>query len=325
MQNMPSKKVISVIIIASSIVVAAIGTDLLKKYDSRKNESPTAKKSLTVQEKFLEAARNNILSVDTDGDGLFDWEEELRGTDKNNKDSDGDSTSDGDEIKAGRNPLKPGPGDKLENISNTPDKIFANVDYTPGTVSEGAATSLISNYFALKQSGQATPTNKQELTSKIAEQAQMLSEIPNEYSITDVKTFPDYEKEMVKEYGNNFATIVVNYYALFGRIKGDSDSEYINNVAIVFSSFAHELSKLTIPRGNLENHLDFINNIAKINVALNTLNESNKDPIMALFVLSEYETISNSQPKLFSEISKYFKSNDIIFSDSEQGAMWNNF
>lgn len=325
MQNMPSKKVISVIIIATAVVIAIIGSDLLKKYDQRKLASGDSNKAISAQEKFLEIARNNIISSDTDGDGLFDWEEELRGTDKNNKDSDGDSTPDGEEIKAGRDPLKRGPGDKLENFSEIPEKIFKNVDYTPGTISEGAATSLISNYFALEQSGENTPENKAELATKIAEQAKILSEIPNEYSITDVKTFPDFEKEKVREYGNNFATIVVNYYAVFGRIGGGTDSEYIKNVATVFSSFAHELSKLPIPRGNLENHLEFINNIAKISTAITTLNQSSKDPLMALFVLSEYESISNNQPKLFSEISKYFKSGGIIFSDSEPGAMWNNF
>lgn len=322
---MPSKKVISVIIIASAVVIAIIGSDLLKKYDQRKSEEKESNKALSAQEKFLEIAKNNIISSDTDGDGLFDWEEELRGTDKNNKDSDGDKTSDGDEIKSGRDPLKMGPGDKLENFTETPRKIFENVEYTPGTVSEGAATSLISNYFALKQSGQDSPENKAELTTQIAEQAKILSEIPNEYSITDVRTFPDFEKEKVKEYGNNFATIVVNYYAAFSKIKGSSDKEYIGNVATVFSSFAHELSKMPIPRGNLDTHLEFINNIAKINVALTTLNQSEKDPLMALFILSEYESISNNQPQLFSAIANYFKSNGIIFSDSEQGAMWNNF
>lgn len=324
MQNMPSKKVVSVIIIASAIVVAFIGSDLLKKYDERKLSEKENNKALSAQEKFLEIAKKNIISSDTDQDGLFDWEEELRGTDKLNKDSDGDGTNDGDEIKFGRNPLKAGPGDKLT-TQDLPEKIFENIDYTPGTVSEGAATNLISNYLALKNTNQISAQKTEDLTLQIAEQAKILSEIPNEYSISDVKTFPNYEKEKLKEYGNNFATITVNYYAAFSFVKGTNDKEYIDNISRVFSSFAHDLSTLPIPRGNLDTHLKFVNNISKISVALTTLNESNKDPVSSLFALSQYEQISNEQPQLFTQTSNFFKSNGIIFYDDEPGAMWNNF
>ena len=46
-------------------------------------------------------------SIDSDGDGLKDWEEQIYGTDPHNSDTDGDGTKDGDEITQGRDPLKP--------------------------------------------------------------------------------------------------------------------------------------------------------------------------------------------------------------------------
>ena len=49
---------------------------------------------------------------DSDQDGLSNDEEKLYGTDPQNKDSDGDSYSDGVEIESGYNPLKKAPGDK---------------------------------------------------------------------------------------------------------------------------------------------------------------------------------------------------------------------
>ena len=60
--------------------------------------------------------------LDSDQDGLSDAEEKTYGTNSRNKDSDGDGYSDGTEIKAGYNPLKPAPGDKItksetENVS----------------------------------------------------------------------------------------------------------------------------------------------------------------------------------------------------------------
>jgi len=46
--------------------------------------------------------------LDSDLDGLTDEQERILGTDPNNPDTDGDGVSDGDEVKAGRNPLGSG-------------------------------------------------------------------------------------------------------------------------------------------------------------------------------------------------------------------------
>ena len=42
-----------------------------------------------------------MLHIDTDGDGLTDWGEELAGTDPNNPDTDADNVLDGDELMLG--------------------------------------------------------------------------------------------------------------------------------------------------------------------------------------------------------------------------------
>lgn len=54
----------------------------------------------------LETSSDPVLFKDTDGDGLADIaEEQLHGTNKNNRDTDGDGISDGDEVANGTNPL----------------------------------------------------------------------------------------------------------------------------------------------------------------------------------------------------------------------------
>ena len=53
------------------------------------------------------------VTLDSDRDGLKDWEELLWKTDKTNADTDGDGTSDGEELALGRDPRKKGSGDKL--------------------------------------------------------------------------------------------------------------------------------------------------------------------------------------------------------------------
>ena len=60
---------------------------------------------------------DNFLQGDADKDGLKYWEEALWKTDPNNPDTDGDGTSDGQEVKEGRDPNVAGPDDKLKSIS----------------------------------------------------------------------------------------------------------------------------------------------------------------------------------------------------------------
>lgn len=50
------------------------------------------------------AVTTNNVPVDTDGDGLADFQEELLGTNPNNADTDGDGVSDGEELLLGTNP-----------------------------------------------------------------------------------------------------------------------------------------------------------------------------------------------------------------------------
>ncbi len=67
---------------------------------------------------FYSFAENNSstdknIFLDSDQDGLSDAEEKAYGTDPRAADTDGDSYSDGIEVKSGYDPLKPAPGDKL--------------------------------------------------------------------------------------------------------------------------------------------------------------------------------------------------------------------
>lgn len=61
---------------------------------------------------------NNVF-LDSDQDGLTDAEEKTYGTNPHNSDTDGDSYSDGAEVKAGYDPKKPAPGDKITTSATT--------------------------------------------------------------------------------------------------------------------------------------------------------------------------------------------------------------
>ncbi|MDA8611269.1 thrombospondin type 3 repeat-containing protein [Candidatus Pacebacteria bacterium] len=328
---MLSQKVISVIAISVLLVGGIIGFDLIKDSSNSKedhnqqqekdeenvSQTPNIKIGLDIKSES---------NSDTDGDGLFDWEEELRGSDKTKVDTDGDGTNDKEEVQEGRDPSVAGPNDKLVDVGKIDLSVFddpnSNVRYTEGTLSESVATNFISNYLT---SGTGNPSAANQISQNIAQDVAEIANISNKYNILNIKTFPDYEKDKIRKYGNDFSSIVVDYYATFSIAENPDEEVYINIISLIFENFAKDLSQLSVPRGIADEHLDFINNTYKVSVALKKIIASKEDPVSALFALGQYEEIGTEQPLLFAKIADYFEANDIIFSEEETGIMWHNF
>ena len=95
-QYLPSKK-FQWILLITILVVGIVAFIFIKKSNSTEYQKEiTAPKEKVVL--------GSVVYNDADGDGLLNWEEALWGTDPDNPDTDGDSFSDGTEVKNGYNP-----------------------------------------------------------------------------------------------------------------------------------------------------------------------------------------------------------------------------
>lgn len=265
----PSKKVIGIIIIATSLVIALIGKDIVTK------------KSL--EKEFGEINGTEIVD---------------------------------------NSPVKTLEQFLLEEAAKNPNKV----DYeAPKTFSESVLLGLLGNYEDLKNRSLNTPANIDKLTTQLAKETVSATTIPNKYSIYQLKTFPDYKKDDAKEYGNQFAKIITKYTNKHRTIDEKDDMEFVIKYANVFGEEAEELSKISIPRSISDEHLKYINNLYKINILLIKIAQTEEDPILLSLFLNQYNQIREIQPEILSNISYYFKLNDIIFSEDESGILWGNF
>lgn len=112
------------------------------------------------------------LHKDTDGDGLKDWEEVIFHTDLQNPDTDGDGAGDGEEIKRSRNPLKPGPDDRLATTT-----LATLADNSPGLKFSDNFTSAIAEQFgerviipSLKNENGKATIDQQKISADLADQ-----------------------------------------------------------------------------------------------------------------------------------------------------------
>ena len=146
MNFLPGRRVVLLFI---AILVVAISIFLII---NREGGEEIFEKDVVYQDKGIAVLLKVDPELDTDGDGLKDWQEALWQTDKNNTDTDGDGTSDGQEVGEGRNPTNGSIEDTLQ---------LENYEYT-GSFTQQVSQNLFSQYNILKQEGVVITEDTQE-------------------------------------------------------------------------------------------------------------------------------------------------------------------
>lgn len=264
-------------------------------------------------------------STDTDSDGLFDWEETLRGTNLQNSDSDGDGTTDGDEIKQERNPLLAGPNDVArEAIDNSIiDTASSEADINAKqTVSSELSKNLLTQLVYLKQNGGLTAENKQELvkslTSFTAESFSYRTYKKEELLIIENSTSDD-----LRIYASNFATIQVDLLTNIAQ-RGDAIINDVGVLSSIYAASAKKLSEIAIPRVLADIHVNIVNNYSIVSKALESFKDDS-DPAKKTIAIGAYQNATVNQEQSLGIIATYLRQNGILFTSDQVGDYWNNF
>lgn len=92
----------------------------------------------------FQQVRGENIFVDSDQDGLSNEEERLYKTDPQKRDTDGDSYSDGVEVKSGYDPLKKAPGDKLFAVASANREGSSNAEENKDNLTQGLSQEIAS-------------------------------------------------------------------------------------------------------------------------------------------------------------------------------------
>ncbi len=314
---LPSKKFIYIIL---SIIIAWGIIFLFSKIKDSKNSSAQNKIAtniITLNNKD----RKEFLDLDTDGDGLKDWEETLWGTDPYNPDTDGDGTNDFDEIKVGRDPLKPNtakpgeePNDKVsEEIIQADKKMVEDFQKLPTT--DKVARMLMSQVIAVTKVGQ-TPSQA-ELDLIVSNTLNQIPEISFEpYSLKDISILSITNEAYIKQYTNDLAKNFLenpyfskqiknksfDFYGLmevenlFKVVLEDQSQEKItsalselNTITKAYFSLITNLLKINVPKGLAQDHLDLTNAFTAIYNDLSILEKNSSDIFILFSFMNSYQ------------------------------------
>lgn len=319
---LPSKKFSISLGIAILIILIAVIINYSRESNYKVGNGLTVENSLS-------SALTDANSIDTDKDGLPDWQETLYGTDPKKADTDGDGTNDGDEIKAGRDPLKANtapagqkPNDYIDAKIIAKDKQTED-EYAKLSTTDKMARDLVSNILA------SQPTSGSMTEDQINYLVQnAISNMPQK-QYSGITTTNDLKFIDSQEYTDAFIKVYYNQTERYRKIIGKdlsiinidatstkeikNEKMQMDSITSVYQSIVDNIKKSIFPMNpNAQATsvlLSIINDFEKLIQIDNDLIKSKNDMPSYVSILANYEVITSDLVKSLGMIDNLIKIN----------------
>lgn len=270
------------------ILFVAAGSFFLKT--SKKQGEPG--KNPEISQKTEAVTDNNL---DTDRDGLKDWQETLLKTDANNPDTDGDGTNDGDETKNGRDPKK----------------------IPPDSASFDSISEIVANFKAISE--------------KVVPQ----STLPSQPTTPVPVKVPDNDLKPLHDYGNTLGQLIKSAdldtkseeKVVFSRITGQNtptskDFDNLSALASAYDSLAAQIKAVSAPESAKTINNSLIIGYENLSDGLKTLASHKTSLAIPGSAFEEYNKQALSLGRALIDTIFFFKNNGITFTSNEPGSIF---
>lgn len=247
--------------------------------------------------------------IDSDNDGLSDWEESIYGTDPKNPDSDSDSYLDGEEIISGRDPLKKGPNDILIKKQGA----LSKEEQDKKTATETFAKVALKNFLASPAAQNLANITPEELDRQLKDSFKNNSEITDDFrnqmrnvlyefvpvdldkkiKISEKSSLEDEQKyvEKFKEAGQGIQSQykdVPELSKIINSAFGNKDFSKITGAIAYYNSLYNEFLKITAPKTLEIPHREGLILFYETTKILEAVKEWENDPVKALVAIQKY-------------------------------------
>lgn len=314
---LPSKKFVLSLLLAILIVSISLILTFNKEsfYQSKDNVS------VLDDSKFKE-----FKQIDTDGDGLPDWQENLYGTDPKKADTDGDGTKDEDEMKLDRDPLKANTATSPQELN---DKISQQIidqnkkaeeEFNSLNDTQKIARSFLSEYIATQKVGEKMT---QEELDRIVNQMisrVVVEDVADKYEEGDIviSTNTDIKNAIEKYVGkvmpiisDKIAPATIEGLNLMNSLEQSNwviKIQDLNKLIDTINESVEKMISTPVPGILKQEHLLLVNDIYKISTYLDSFKKINEDPIKSMLGLQGYV-------ELIDEIGYIIESIDLKIKD----------
>lgn len=286
-------------------------------------QNPNAELETGTLEKLVAVAGD----LDTDKDGLKDWEESLWKTDPKNPDTDGDGTFDGEEVKANRNPKVIGPNDKMS--SEEVESVTQGDVPQTTNATDRLARSFFTEYVTVKKSGATVDaTNETKIIN--AALSQTNPQPARQYTEGELEILQNSSESTLRSYANAMGIIQAEHaistsgseteLSIFAKaISKEDEKELLKLTPIInrYKSMLQALLKLPVPKDLETKHLALVNAISMIGNDVAHMQNAFTDPVQAMVSFSEYTNITSTVPDIYKNFRDYYTQKNILFSTND--------
>jgi len=287
--------------------------------------------SLSEQVKYLigKAAPQTVKSdVDSDNDGLPDWQEKIYKTDPNNPDTDGDGYLDGEEVASGYDPTKKAPGDALAGTdTSNPRPLPSNLTSALGLkLSQAITEGKIKSFNA-----SGTPLSVDELQQESGlDQAinEAVGQQINDFALPEIS---DNEIKISEKTGQDEATAYIfamgnavgeisqenrgkSEFQVFEQAMESGDFAALEKNQKVYSEGYQKLKEVSVPRDLASFHKGILAVLWVTNNIYSAVRNINQDPLKATIAIMQYNKINQKTGELIlqllDQIKKYQTQNE---------------
>lgn len=316
---MPSRKLI-LTVLALALVGGAV-------FYAATREPKTETVYRTPEEESIAKAAA-ILAKDTDEDGLKDWEEELWKTDPKDPDTDSDKTMDGEEIRLGRDPLKPAPDDLLaaEEIAT---KTTLNDEKS--TATDNAARRFFAQYLARKRSGVPfTADEEKKMFEDFFSAPPPLLPVAT-YKTSDLEIIKDADRDAYRAYGNAIGRVIQENETTTPNeadiLESASEHEDPEELAAIAERVTHYEAIITgvkaipIPEDAAAIHADLLTAFEAVRLSTQGMQYLLTDPIKGLGSIGYYPHAVGLLVESFNRLAALFEQKEVSFGKDEPGRL----
>jgi hypothetical protein len=296
--------ILIVVILSTSIVV----------YSNFRDSQPKEQGVVTTGINIENNLANEDVNVDSDGDGLLDWEEFLWGTDPQRFDTDGDGTGDLDEINSDRNPIIAGPNDGNNDLEGDILSRISQSSIEEDSLTNRVAVGFAENYFNSREGSDLTLEQKDYLVNGISEQVIEEISVDPIYSLEQLDTFlTKSEPEKLIAYTDSYLTKQIN---VIGETIGNYENTNYTNLGNFIVQKSRELMEIETPVLISKEHIELANTYYQLGVAVASFDEEEQDPLYVMLSIGIYRDAQDKIRDINSIIGNFLQDNGIIIGDN---------
>lgn len=271
-------------------------------------------------------------NIDSDGDGLLDWEEAAMGTNPYKIDTDGDGTTDSIEVALRRDPLTKGPNDYMSIISTTTVPVITSAENL--TETEKMMRTMLT--LAVRD-----PQNNADLPEAISKEVidtlnKKTADLPIVFTENNIKSIVETETSL-RQYGNDFGTILAKYdsqeteriklsYLIMMSLKTRDASVFQAYPAIIKAKQKEitALSKIKVPKDMVALHVNVLNRLSHTIIAIENTGLMVSDPAKGLIGMKQYKAEIDGFYTAIDAVNNHLDNSGIVFKKDEAGYILKN-